>query len=173
MTVASAAGQTERIGHEVGVTVHIDDIDRRIIELLQEDGRMSSLSISRRLGGLSDRAVRYRIDRLMKNQVVSVAAVVNPEAIGLPILGDVLVDVAPWKLHDTAQRLAAHDRICYVAACPESASVTIQVNARTEWELKRFVAEVVSTMDGVRGCRTRVVPRVLKSVADWPVPTGI
>jgi DNA-binding Lrp family transcriptional regulator len=155
------------------VTVRIDDVDRRIIALLQEDGRMSSLEISRRLGGPSDRAVRYRIDRLVKTKIIYIGAVVNAEAIGFPVVGDVLIDVVPWKLSDTAARLAALDTVSYVAACAETGSVSIQVNARSEWELKRFVSEVVGSLDGVTGCRTVVVPRVLKDVTDWPVPASV
>jgi DNA-binding Lrp family transcriptional regulator len=41
-----------------------DTIDIRIVNLLLEDGRMSASEISRRMGGISERAVRYRIDRM-------------------------------------------------------------------------------------------------------------
>lgn len=165
------AGSAGREGG--GVSVSLDDIDRRIITLLQEDGRMSSLEISRRLGGPSDRAVRYRIERLLKSRVIFIGAVVNAEAIGLPIMGDVLIEVVPWKLRDVVARLTALDRVSYIAACLETGSLSIQINACSEWELTRFVADVISTIDGVADCRTVAVPRLVKDVTDWRVPSGV
>jgi len=46
--------------------VSLDDVERRIIALLQEDGRMSARDIGRGLGDIGDRAVRYRVDRLVR-----------------------------------------------------------------------------------------------------------
>jgi len=154
----------------VGVT--LDDIDRRIIVLLQEDGRMSSREIARRLGGLSDRAVRYRVDRLVKSKVIYIGAVVNNEAIGLPVMGDVLIDVVPWRMREIATRLAAHERVSYVATSAESGTISLQVCTRSEWELQHFVSQVVGALDGVRGTRIFVVPRLLKDCTDWQVPTS-
>ena len=154
----------------MGVT--LDGIDREIIALLQEDGRMSSREISRRLGGLSDRAVRYRIDRLVKSKAIYISAVVNNEAVGLPVMGDVLIDVVPWRMRDVAVKLASHEQVGYVATSAESGTISIQVYARDEWELQRFVAQVVGGLEGVRGSHVFVVPRLLKDCTDWQAPIG-
>ena len=65
------------------MAVKIDDVDRRIILLLQQDGRMSARDISRRLGDIGDRAVRYRIDRLVRTGAISIIAVVDNQVIGM------------------------------------------------------------------------------------------
>ncbi len=52
------------------MAVRLDDVDRRIILLLQEDGRMSAREISRRMGDIGDRAVRYRINRLLRSGAI-------------------------------------------------------------------------------------------------------
>ena len=73
----------------------LDAIDRQIVSLLIEDGRTSSAEITRRIGHVSERAVRYRIERLIRTGVIRVSAIVMPQAVGFPVIGDVLVDVAP------------------------------------------------------------------------------
>jgi DNA-binding Lrp family transcriptional regulator len=61
----------------------IDNADRDIVNLLMEDGRMNASEISRRLGGLvSERAVRYRIERLTENGIIHIGAIPNPRALG-------------------------------------------------------------------------------------------
>ena len=68
----------------------LDAIDRQIVSLLIEDGRTSSAEITRRIGHVSERAVRYRIERLIRTGVIRVSAIVMPQAVGFPVIGDVL-----------------------------------------------------------------------------------
>ena len=56
-----------------------DHIDWEIITLLNEDGRMPSAEIARRLGDVSARTVTNRINQLTKHGIINVRAVVNPE----------------------------------------------------------------------------------------------
>jgi DNA-binding Lrp family transcriptional regulator len=44
----------------------IDNIDQNIIDMLMEDGRMACSEIARRIGGVTERAIRYRLERLVK-----------------------------------------------------------------------------------------------------------
>ena len=55
----------------------IDKIDLKIVGLLMEDGRMHAAEIARRVGNLSERAVRYRIDRMLENGVMQISAIVK------------------------------------------------------------------------------------------------
>ena len=81
----------------------LDDIDRRIVALLLKDGRISSAAITRQLGNdVSERSVRYRIERLRRNGVIHISAIVNPQAVGYPVMGDVLIEVAAGKLRPVA-----------------------------------------------------------------------
>ena len=50
----------------------VDAIDRTIAALLIEDGRMSSADIARRVGGITERSVRYRLERLVSSGVTEV-----------------------------------------------------------------------------------------------------
>ena len=77
------------------MSAKLDAVDRAIVDLLVEDGRLPSAEIARRIGTVSERAVRYRIERLVRSGVIQIAAIVDPHAVGFGIIADVLIDVAP------------------------------------------------------------------------------
>ncbi len=59
-----------------------DEIDVKIVELLMQDGRMPAAEIGRRLGGITERVVRYRIDRMIESGLITISAIVHPQKIG-------------------------------------------------------------------------------------------
>jgi len=150
-----------------------DAIDRRILALLVEDGRMTSAEIARRIDTVSERSVRYRIDRLKRTGVVRVSAIVNPLALGYTTIGDVLIDVAPGRLQNVAAQLVDLDQVSYVAGSVGDGDLVVQLYARDAEELVRLADEVIGTIPGVARVRTTIVPWKLKEVCDWHVPAGI
>ena len=151
----------------------LDAIDRRILALLVEDGRMPSAEIARRIDGASARSVRYRIDRLKRTGVVRVSAIVNPLVLGYTTIGDVVIDVAPGYLQDVAAQLVDLDQVSYVAGSVGDGDLIVQVYARDAEELVRLVSEVIGTIPGVARVRTTIVPWKLKEVCDWHVPAEL
>ena len=148
----------------------IDRIDRQILTALIEDGRLSSAEIARRIGAVSERAVRYRIDRLQRVGVMHVTAIVNPQSLGFSVIGNILIDVAPGRLHDVAARVVDFENVSYVAGSVGEGDLSIQVFARDAEELLRFVNEVIGKVPGVARTRVAIVPWKLKDVHQWRVP---
>ena len=151
--------------------ITLDELDHKVIRLLQENPRMSSRAMVKRLGDISDRVVRYRIKRLLDNKVLLLQANVNPQAIGYPIIADILIEVMPWKLSETCAKLAAMSPVAYVSAAYEGRHLSIEVNARTERELMTFVRGTLPQLDGIVDARAMVVPHLIKDVAVWEIPT--
>ncbi len=85
-------------------------------------------------------------------------------------MGDVIIEVAAGKLRPVAEQLAAFENVSYVAASAGDGDLSIQVYARDNQELLRFVDEVVGRLDGVLHTRTVVVPWKLKDVYEWQIP---
>ena len=152
--------------------MRIDDVDRAIILLLQQDGRMSARDISRRIGGLTDRAVRYRIQRLIGSGAIAVIAVVNNEVVGYPVLGDVIIELPPHRVRDALAALADDELVCYLGADLERGTVTIQVAARDEYDFHAWVAALVKDVDGASLTKSTVVRQVEKGSDRWPPPRG-
>ena len=151
--------------------IALDEIDHAIIKCLKEDARMSSLEMTRRMGAVSDRVVRYRIKRLLDNKVVLLNAIVSPFAVGYPIIADILVEVAPWKLREVSAKLAAMPPVCYVSSAYAGRHLSIEVNACDEHEVMDFVHRRLRHIDGVVKTQTMIVPHVIKDVMDWEIPS--
>jgi len=94
----------------VGGSQHtLDRIDREIIRLLNEDGRMSNAEIARRLGGVPPRSISHRVERLIARDIINVKAIVNPLALGYHVLADVLSSQSNWAEFPAC---AVHRRTC-------------------------------------------------------------
>jgi Lrp/AsnC family transcriptional regulator for asnA, asnC and gidA len=152
--------------------VEIDETDGRIANLLMDDGRISSAEIARRVGGVTERTVRYRIERMISQGVIRISAISNPQVLGYPVVADVLIEVEPGRILQVAQRLAEHECVSYVACSTGQSDVSIQVVAHDNAELYDFVTQVIGHVPGVRKTTTILVPIIVKDVYQWRIPTS-
>lgn len=150
----------------------IDEIDLRIVNLLMEDGRMPASEIARVLGGISERVVRYRIERMVAENLVCISAIVNPKMFGYSIIADVWLEVEADSILEVARKVTEFECVSYVACAIGESDVSIQVFARDNVEVYRFVTEVIGKIPGVRKTTTSIVPIVLKDVYQWHVPAS-
>jgi len=152
---------------------NIDKLDLEIVNLLLEDGRITASEIARTIGGISERAVRYRIDRMREENVIRVSAVVNPKALGLDIYADIWIEVESDKILEVAKTLAENESVTYVASSLGETDVSIQVVARDTAEIYQFVTEVVRKIPGVTKTVTSIVPIILKDIYQWRIPANV
>lgn len=149
----------------------IDLIDKQISDLLIEDGRMSCSKIAARIGKISERAVRYRIDRLIKNKVIAVHGNVNAEGLGLVVFADVYIEVEPPLILKIAQQLAQYECVPYIACSTGQTDISIQVFSHDNNELFAFVTDVISQIPGVRKTHISFVPLKIKDDHIWHIPS--
>lgn len=149
-----------------------DKLDIKIVNLLLEDGRMSASEIARRIGDISERAVRYRIDRMVDEGVIQISSILKPEAFGLTIRSDVWLEVESDQILDVAKKLSRYDNVTYVACGIGENDISIQLVAKDTAEIYHFVTEIIRKIPGVRKTTTSIVPVVLKDVYQWRVPEG-
>ncbi len=153
----------------------IDETDLLIIHLLMDDGRMSASEIARRVsamrvGAISERAVRYRIDRMVTAGVIQIGAIINPKALGYNVVADVWLEVESDAISDVARKMADLEQVSYVACAIGENDVSVQVLGHDTAEIYRFVTEVIGKVPGVRKTTTSIVPLVLKDVNQWRIP---
>lgn len=151
----------------------IDTTDKAIADLLTEDGRMSASSIARRLGDVSERVVRYRLDRMLESGVLRVSAVPDPKKIGFPVVADVKVIVEPGRSMEVARKLARYEWVTYVGCSIGESDVGIQIVARDNEELYNLVSDVVGNVEGVVRTTTMIVPVILKDIYKWTIPESV
>jgi Lrp/AsnC family transcriptional regulator for asnA, asnC and gidA len=152
---------------------NFDKTDIKIVNLLLEDGRMTASEIARRIGEISERAARYRIERMVSEGVVRISAVAKPQAFGLTTIADVWMEVESDHILEVAKKLAEFDNISYVACGIGESDVSIQIVAKDTAEIYHFITEVVRKVPGVRKTTTSIVPLILKDVYQWRIPGRI
>ncbi len=147
----------------------IDELDLAIIRLLQQDSRMPSAEIARQLG-VAERTVRARINRLVQDDVIRLVAVLNPAALGYEVVADIFLEVEPTRLEEVAARLVEMQEVSYVGLTTGERDISVQVFVPSIDALYRFITERLSTIPGVLGTTTYIVPRVLKWLHNWSLP---
>ena len=77
--------------------------------------------------------------------------------VGFPVVADILIEVAPWKLAETCARLLDMEIVASASASHAGRQLSIQVNARDEAELASFVKTTLPQLDGFVSahCRDR------------------
>jgi Lrp/AsnC family transcriptional regulator for asnA, asnC and gidA len=147
-----------------------DRTDWKIIALLNDDGRMPSAEISRRLGNVSSRTVNNRIKALTEQGFIDIRAVVNPEAVGYGVLADVYLEVEPGRVREIAELVAEFPQVTYVACATGDSDVSISLRVRTIEELFHFVDQKLGKIPGVRRTQSYVLPLKLKDLDTWLPP---
>jgi Lrp/AsnC family leucine-responsive transcriptional regulator len=134
----------------------VDAIDRRLIELLTEYGRLSYAELARQVG-LSAPAVKERCDKLESSRVIrSYRAHLDPEAVGLGVTAFIGIVQAPGSEIDEVEiALRGRPEIesCYFLAGTES--YLIQVRVATIADLERLIV-ALNRIPGVANTRTMI-----------------
>ena len=134
---------------------------------------MPASEVARRIGDISERAVRYRIDRMVDEGVIKVSAVAKPQAFGLTTIADIWLEVESDRILEVARKMAEFENVSYVACGIGQSDVSIQIVAKDTAEIYQFVTEVVRKVPGVRKTTTSIVPLIIKDVYQWRVPESI
>jgi len=134
---------------------------------------MPASEVARRIGNISERAVRYRIDRMVEEGVIRVSAVAKPQAFGLTTIADVWLEVESDRILEVARKMAEFENVSYVACGIGESDVSIQIVAKDTAAIYQFVTEVVRKVPGVRKTTTSIVPLIIKDVYQWRIPESI
>jgi len=142
----------------------LDEISKMIIEQLQADGRRSYAAIGKAVG-LSEAAVRQRVQRLHEAGIMQVVAVTDPlklgfrrqAMIGLRCDGDT---------QSVADRLAAMDEIDYVVLTAGSFDVLLEVVCEDDDHLLEILSRVRG-VPSVRSTETLVYLKLRKQTYTW------
>ena len=133
----------------------MDELDHKIIALLQMDGRASNAKIAREEGA-SEGTVRRRLRRLTKEDVVHIVAVPNLEKLGYATTALVGLQTGPGKSDSVAESLATLPEAHYVAVTTGSYDVFVWAGLESAESLGNFLRTKVGVIDGVQRTETFV-----------------
>ncbi|MBM7570280.1 Lrp/AsnC family transcriptional regulator [Aquibacillus albus] len=141
----------------------LDYTDKKIIELLVEDGRLSYTDIGKELN-LSRVAVRSRVNQLMEEGIIEkFTCVVNSEKVGKEVSAFFEVDCEPAFLVEVAENLVNHPAVasCYQMTGPSTLHMHVLVNDFNQ--LETFINEELYALKGISRVESHILLRRFKS----------
>ena len=143
---------------------HLDDVSMAIIEQLQQDGRRSYAAIGK-VVGLSEAAVRQRVQRLIDGGVMQIVAVTDPLELGFARSAMIEIRVE-GPSSPVADALAAIDEVIYVVVTAGRADIIAEVVARSDEDLLTMT-ERIRAIPGIRSTETLVYLGLRKEIYYW------
>ncbi|OLB75255.1 MAG: AsnC family transcriptional regulator [Actinobacteria bacterium 13_2_20CM_2_71_6] len=143
----------------------LDDVNKQIIEQLQRDGRMSYAALAK-VVGLSEAAVRQRVQRLLDAGVMQIVAVTDPLSLGFArqvMVGiRVIGDIRP-----VADALAAIPEVDYVVICAGGYDVLVELVCTDDDHLLKLLNDTIRAIPGVTATETYVYLKLTKQTYAW------
>jgi Lrp/AsnC family transcriptional regulator for asnA, asnC and gidA len=143
----------------------LDDVNKRIIEQLQRDGRMSYAALAK-VVGLSEAAVRQRVQRMLDGDVMQIVAVTDPLTLGFTRQVMIGLKVA-GDLQKVADSLAAVPEVDYVVLCAGHYDLLAELVCTDDEHLLRLLNDQIRTIAGVVSTETFVYLKLAKQTYAW------
>ena len=143
----------------------LDDVSKKIIEQLQVDGRRSYAEIGKAVG-LSEAAVRQRVQKLTDSGVMQVVAVTDPMQLGF--FRQAMIGIrASADTRILAEQLAAIDAVDYVVLTAGTFDILAEVVCEDDDELLELLNSKIRNLDGVLSTETFVYLKLHKQFYNW------
>ncbi len=143
----------------------LDDTDRAIIEHLQVDGRLPYTRLGAAVG-LSEAAVRQRVQRLIDSGVMQVVAVTDPLSLGLGRMAMIGVR-CEGDLEAIASKVQALDEVAYLVMTAGSFDLLAEVVAHDDEHLLELLNSKIRSIPGVKSTETFIYLRLAKQTYAW------
>ena len=143
----------------------LDDVAKQIIEQLQEDGRRPYATIGKAVG-LSEAAVRQRVQRLLDSGVMQIVAVTDPTELGFGREAMIGICCSGDSIR-VAERLTLIDEIVYVVLTAGRFDIVIEVVCEDDEHLLDLLNTHIRSLPGVHLAETLVYLKTLKQQYNW------
>jgi len=146
----------------------LDASERRMIELLQQDGRLTVASLARQLG-VTEVTARRKLHGLLNSGLVRVVATVDPFDVGYETPVIIGLKIQRNRVEEVADRLSQLPQVRYVGASTGRVDLIIEVVTRTNQDLANFLMNELAAVDGIIDSETNLIIRIYKQSWDWAV----
>jgi len=143
----------------------IDPIDEQIISELQRDGRRPYTQLAKTVG-LSEAAIRQRVQRLLDAEVMQIVAVTDPMSlgyhraamVGIKVNGDIRV---------VAEKLSAFEEVVYVVLTAGTVDLLAEVVVSNDEALLELLNDRIRMIPGVQSTETSIYLSLYKQTYQW------
>ncbi|MBN1535711.1 MAG: Lrp/AsnC family transcriptional regulator [Anaerolineales bacterium] len=143
------------------VAEHLDEIDRKIITALREDGRTAFSQIAQQLN-VSPGMIRMRYNHMVENGTLKVMAITNPVNVGYKAMAMIGVRCDGSQMMAIAEKITALEEVVYVVLTSGRFDILVEVICRDQAELLRFLTEKLYQIEGIRDTETFINLKILK-----------
>ena len=144
----------------------LDQLDCKMIELLQKDGRISNTEIAKKIG-MSEATVRTRLNRLIQEEYIQIVAVSNPIKLGFKIVGNIRIHVEIKKMDNIIIELKKLKPLWFVVQTTGGTGIDTEFVAKSLDELNELIFEKINKIDGVIKTETSLFLNYIKRQYDW------
>jgi Lrp/AsnC family transcriptional regulator, regulator for asnA, asnC and gidA len=146
----------------------LDEIDRRVIKILQEDGRRPNTEIARDLH-VSETTIRKRVSALVSQGLINIVAVPTPRAVGLNLSAIIGISVILPKLKGISEELKRQKEVRYVGLSTGRYDIIVEAFFVDQQHFLDFISNRLGGMDGITSLETSMILDVVKFSYEWEI----
>ena len=139
----------------------LDDLDRRLIELLRIDGRQPNTELARKLK-VAEGTIRNRIAKLLSDDLIQVTAWVDPIRVAGQIYAHIEVEVETGKVDEVAERIAQFEEVVFEGISTGKADIFVSCVFRSTQHMDQFLTRTLAGIDGIRATSSSVLLRIVR-----------
>ena len=171
--VAAAAGDADAgdasgaPGGTAGGEV-LDELDKRVIRLLQDDGRMPNTEIARKLR-VSETTVRKRISQLVSRGLINIVAVPTPRAVGMNLSAIIGISILLPHMREISDQLKRQREVRYCGVSTGRYDIIVEAFFFDQQHFLDFISNRLGRMKGITGLETSIILDVVKFSYEWEI----
>ena len=146
-------------------TIVLDEVDKALIEALQQDGRLPYTRLAAEVG-LSEAAVRQRVQRPIESGATQIVAVTDPMMLGFHRMAMVGIRIE-GDVRSVADTIASILEVDYVVIVSGSFDLLVEVVCEDDDHLLSLLDDKIRSIPGVRSTETFTYLRLSKQTYAW------
>lgn len=142
--------------------VQLDEINQRLIEELEKNGRSGYADLAKKLG-ISSATVSRRVSFLTRENIIKIMAMPNPSKLGLPANAFMTLHTDRSKVDDICTELSSYPQVHTIMTLIDSFNIIVGVHFPTPEMLYDFILEKIACIDGVLDTETLIRAELKKT----------
>jgi Lrp/AsnC family transcriptional regulator for asnA, asnC and gidA len=144
----------------------MDEVDRLILQALQEDGRTPFTQIAKK-AGVSETTIRSRYRNLVDEGVVHTVSIVDPFALDFQAPAMIGISTEPGMIEGVAKAVSELPEVSYLVLTLGAYDLLVEVYCRNLQHLTNLVTQQIQLIPGVRATETLMVAKIYKLSYRW------
>lgn len=146
----------------------LDELDKRVIKILQDDGRRPNTEIAKELR-VSETTVRKRISQLVAGGLINIVAVPTPRAAGMTLSAIIGISIMLPHLRDIADELKRQREVRYVGVSTGRYDIIVEAFFFNQQHFLDFISNRLGRMQGITGLETSIILEIVKFSYEWEI----